>query len=305
MARSGPVPSTTSTALLPFEHRFRKWIDAHGMGWERCDFDLTHDGERTRAFRFSPPAKPVRRVVAFHGAGNDALFAWVGLFKRLLAAGTEIFSFDLPGHGREASTSFSPAILTSGLLNAVAECELDRPPLPLHAVGVSLGASVLLRDLPALQDRLSSATLVVAPKRIVLGPRSILNELRPSAFGLLWREREHYGWTGLIPSFASFKRDIYPLHLAEGPGEGPFGYVAILNEMLTDFDLPGAARDTAIPVLCIYGGRDRIVPMDQGRQLAREMPRAEWMEVPAGTHLTTPLQHDVADRIEQWVAKPR
>src|SRR5690606_369566 len=101
-----------------------------------------------------------------------------------------------------------------------------------------------------------SAALVVAPVRIESSVPALAREVSLRTLSLLWREREHYGLTGLIPSFGSFKRDVYPLRLAVDPPAGTFGYVAALNEALASLDLEGAARNVDLPVLLAYGDRD-------------------------------------------------
>lgn len=290
-----------TAGLLPFERRFLDWVDREGMGWSRERLRLGPEGEPTTAYRLTPAGPPRRLLFALHGAGNDALFAWVGLFKRQLLRGTEIFSFDLPGHGRDSTTLFSADAAGTALAAALAACVEGRDELPVHAVGVSLGASLLLASLPEIQGGLTSAALIVAPLRIVLSPRALLSELRPGSVALLWSEREHYGLTGLIPSFGPFKRSIYPLRLAEPAPPGMFGYVERLNGALDRLRLLCAARRVEIPVLLVYGGRDRIVPSTQGEALSDEIPDAELFILPEGTHLSTPMSRRVLDRLDRWL----
>jgi alpha-beta hydrolase superfamily lysophospholipase len=293
-----------TVARLPFEQAFREWVDERGMGWERIRFPIHPAGETTTGYRFTPASAPARTVVALHGAGNDALFGWVGLFKRLLAGGAEVFTFDLPGHGRFNQTVFEGEIAVEAVLRAVETCTGGRRKRPLHAVGVSLGGSVLLGSLPRLQDHLSSAALIVAPLRIHLNARSIAREVGARTFRIVWNEREHYGLTGLIPSFGNFKRDIYPLRLAAPPPPGLFGYVEALNGTLDEMALLDAAAGVRIPVLLVYGERDRIVPPEQGEQLARALPSGELLRVRRGTHLSTPLEPETTERLTEWLERP-
>lgn len=286
--------------LLPFERSFHDWVKDRDMGWESTRIPLP-GSESTRAYRLTPAGERRGIVVAAHGAGNDAFFAWVGLFKRLLDAGFEVFTFDLPGHGRRNRSRFAPDQAIAGVCAALERCEGPDPCLPVHAIGVSLGGAVLLGALPRLQDRLRSAVLMVAPLRIVLSPRSILRELSLRNLRTLWREREHYGRTGLIPSFGPFKRSIYPLRLDRPAPPGAFGYVDALNEGLTSLELDDHAPAVGIPVLLVYGEKDRIVPMEQGERLADLIPSSELHRLPGGSHLSTPLDPLVAARVLTWL----
>jgi len=271
------------------------------MVWTRLDLPFGSAGHTTTAFRLSPSAFPRQAVVALHGAGNDALFAWVGLFKELLTRGTEILTFDLPGHGRWNQGAFDKESAKEALCAAISLCRRPRnEDFRVHGLGVSLGGSVLLHALPDVQDALTSAVLVVAPLQIQLSARSLLNEVGTSTLSLLWRERETYGLTGLVPSFGPFKRDIYPLRLRARP-PGPFGYVAVLNQLLTEMHLEQMAALVELPVLLVYGDADRIVPISHGRSLDEILPSSVLHVVQGGTHLSTPLDAKVRRRIVSWL----
>jgi alpha-beta hydrolase superfamily lysophospholipase len=293
------MTQTKPGPLLPFESSFLRWAEQRGIRWDRLSFPATRRGEPTSGYRLTPGDPPHARVVAIHGAGNDSLFAWVGLFKELLSRGIAIFTFDLPGHGRANRTRFAAEDGVTAVQAAIAAAA--GPDVPLHAIGVSLGGSVLLAALPDVQEQLATAALVVAPLQIQLSLRAIATELNPGAFALAWREREHYGLTGLVPSFGPFKRSIYPLRLAAPPGSGMFGYVETLNAVLAELRLVEAAGRVRVPSLLVYGKKDRIVPATDGERLAALIPRAELLLVPGGTHLSTPLDETVTKRLLQWV----
>ncbi|MQA90732.1 MAG: alpha/beta fold hydrolase [Gemmatimonas sp.] len=291
--------------VLPFESSFFGWLNERGMRCDRCSFPVPGASGSTTGY-FLAPERPARqKVLALHGAGNDALFAWIGLFKALLLARTEIFTFDLPGHGRWSDTVFTPDAASGSVRAAVSILMQEGATLPLHAIGVSLGGSVLLRTLVELQDSFASAALVVAPLQIELSPSSIVREVGPRSFAMLWREREHYGLTGLIPSFGSFKREVYPLRLAERPPSGTFGYVAALNDALDRMCLEEAATRVQLPVLLVYGSDDCIVPIEQGEMLDSLLPRSELLRIRNGTHLSTPLERETMGRLIQWVGERR
>jgi alpha-beta hydrolase superfamily lysophospholipase len=286
---------------LPFERAFRLRAEKAGYGWERIVYGRPEARGETVAYRLSPAGPPRDVVLAVHGAGNDALFALVGLFEELLARGHEVFTFDMDGHGRRSTTLFSPESVGGAVSAAVLRSGAGERGLPLHALGVSLGGSILLGSLPSLPLAPRTATLLSAPLRIHLSGAAIRRELGTPLLRTLWRERSRYGLTGLIPSFGPFKRGSYPLRLGVAPGPGAFGYVEVLNRTLDSLSLEDAARRAPCPVLLAYGGRDALVPIEQGERLAELLPRAELIRLPGESHLTAPMSPRVVERFLEWI----
>lgn len=287
-------------AELAFERTFRLWGESAGVRWTRLRYSRPDVEGETTAYRLIPPGPPRAIVLAVHGAGNDALFGWVGLFKRLLLRGFEIFTFDLEGHGRFSTTRFSPDTASRAIAEAVRRSEAPARGLGIHAIGVSLGGAVLLHALPT-QPAITSAVLLAAPLRIQFSWNCIRGELGIPLLRTLWREREHYGLTGLIPSFGPVKRTTYPLRLSEDPGAGGFGYVDVLNRALERMRLEEAARAVRVPVLLVYGGSDRLVPPEQGARLAGLIPHAELLRLEGESHLTAPLAPAAVERVVEWM----
>lgn len=283
---------------LHFEQRFERWLADHSMRWSRLTLSYGEPKEGTALHHFHPGVRPRRTVLAIHGAGNDALFGWIGLFKRLLEIESQIFTLDLPGHGRHGQTLFDgrSALLAIGALLGKAERSL-----PAHAIGISLGGSLLLRALADHPAAICSAVMIVAPLAIEISPRAIAREIGPATLSTLWRERQHYGWTGLIPSFGSFKRELYPLRLADALPEGRFGYVESLNREIAALALDEISPSIDLPVLLIYGERDRLVPAEQGERLHQRLPRSELHLLPGETHLSTPFAPAATRRLIHWI----
>ncbi|MBA2243881.1 MAG: alpha/beta hydrolase [Gemmatimonadetes bacterium] len=285
---------------LPYERALREWVEVRGMTHERLTYPRPDAGGETLAYRFTPAEEPRALLLVAHGAGNDALFAFPGFFKELLQQRFEVFTFDMDGHGRESTTRFSFPAVAGAIPDALAQARAGRPELPVHAVGLSLGGAILLSSLPTLDDQLSSAVLISAPLRIRFGVRRVLTELRPSLLGAWLRQREHCGLWGLVPSFGPVKRGLYPLRLAE-EAEGAFGYIERLNEALEQMQLERAAGRVRIPVLLVYGTRDRIVPPVLAEELALHLPECELLWVKGGTHLTTFFAEEAHTGIFRWL----
>lgn len=286
---------------LGFERLFRTWCDARGVQWERLRYIRPDAGGEVEAHRLSPSGPVQGGVLVVHGAGNDALFSLTGLFAALLEQQLEVFTFDVDGHGRRSDTRLRISTAADAVPAAISAWGAAERGLPMHAVGVSLGGSLLLHTLGQSGVGFASASLMVAPLKVELTWSAILNEIGPPMVRTVWRERQRFGLTGLIPSFGPFRRNLYPLRLADPPGPGAFGYVEVINTLLDKLDLPTAARQADLPVLLIYGERDRLVPATQGATLAKALPRGELLVLRGETHLSTPLHPTARERLLHWI----
>jgi 3-oxoadipate enol-lactonase len=285
---------------LPYERRLREWMGVRGMRHERIVYPRPAAGGETVAYRLCPASPPRGLLLVTHGAGNDALFAFPGFFKQVLARGFEVFTFDMDGHGRASTTTFAYPAVCGAMADALERARDGRSELPVHAYGVSLGGAILLHALAGPLAGIRSAVLIVTPLRIRFSLGKVLNELRPVAFRTVVEQREHAGLWGMVPSFGPVKRDLYPLRLAE-TRPGAFGYVEVLNEILERMELREAARQSRVPALLVYGTADRIVPPEQGILLQRTLSRSELLLVRGGTHLATPFDREGLQRTLGWI----
>jgi pimeloyl-[acyl-carrier protein] methyl ester esterase len=89
-------------------------------------------------------------------------------------------------------------------------------------------------------------------------------------------------------------------------GERPAASSAALDEGLERLratDLREETSALAIPALVIHGARDRIVPVEAGRWLARTLPGARLVEFPDCAHLPFVSNRDaVRDALEAFDA---
>lgn len=286
---------------LSHEIRFARWLRQHGMGAEPVRYARPEAGGDVAAHRLLPAAAPRGRVVAAHGTGNDALFPQLGLFKALLHAGYEVFAFDLDGHGSRSTTRLDPNTAPSAVGAAVRAAEANRPPLPLHLLGHSLGAALVLHSLAhdPWAARVHSAVAISAPLRLRVTLRAALAELLGFASRRTWSEREHYGIPGLVPALGPWKREQFPVRLAERHGR--FGYVRVAATLLQRLHLADAAARVAAPVLLVYGERDRLVPPEQGETLAGRLPAACLLRVAGTTHFNTPFSEPALTAVVEWL----
>jgi alpha-beta hydrolase superfamily lysophospholipase len=279
--------------------RLERWLVSVGARLERDRYPRPEAGGEVAALRLIP-STPVARVVAVHGAGNDALYPQAALFRALVARGCEVFAFDLDGHGVESTTTFRLTAMEGAIASAVDQAERHRPELPLHLVGHSLGGSLVLHALTSSLPRVLSAVVLSAPLRVTLGLRTAVAELRGFLRPATFAQREHYGLWGTIPAAGPLRRRAYPFRRTEG-GHGSFGYVEAVQALLERLDVERQAVDVRQPVLLVYGDRDRLVPLEQGERLARAIPHAELLRVAGGTHWSTALDPVAIDAAAEWI----
>jgi alpha-beta hydrolase superfamily lysophospholipase len=299
--RPPPGARTALTRAPAHQRAAHAWLSRAGIAWTRERYARPDAGGETGAYRLRPGGTPRARIVAAHGAGNDALFPLLTLFAALVARGFEVFAWDGDGQGCDTTTAFDPRTVRSSVAAAVSASADGERTLPTHLLGHSLGGSLVLG---ALADggmpEVRSAAVLSAPTGIRVGLRVSLAELRGFVQPVTVSEMRRYGGWGVVPAVGRLKRAAFPFRLAEAR-RGGFGYVDAIVELLGALDLERRAADVAIPVQLVYGGRDALVPAAQGERLASAMPSGELVRVPRATHWTLPLLRETADAVVRWM----
>jgi len=284
----------------PAHHRgVVRWLRASGFGWERLRYPRPEAGGEVAAFRFTPAGPPRGRVVAAHGACDDALFPLVALYRALLERGFEVFAFDLDGKGWASTTRFSAEGIRGALEAAVRAAVRGQDPLPLHLLGHSLGGALVLDALARGRVAAESAVVVATPLEVRVTARTALAELGGFLRPATLRQRVYYGLAGVFPAFGPVKRGAYPFR--GDARTGNFDYVAVFDGLLRAMALREAAARVRVPVLLVYGDRDGIAPLAHGAELARLLPDAELAVVPGGTHFATASSRVSTERVAAWL----
>jgi 3-oxoadipate enol-lactonase len=283
---------------LGYERRLREWAERAGHRFERLSYPRPEAEGDALAIRLAPPA-PRALLVLVHGTGNDALFALPGLIKEALGRGIEVFTFDLDGHGRLSTTLLRRDVVTGAVPEALRRAAAGRD-LPLHLWGISLGGALALHALagPA-GHQVSSAAIVSAPVSLSVGVRAAAAELSWRGVRAALREREHSTFWEMLPAFGPFKRGTYPIRLSAEAST--FGYIREVGALVAGLELLERAPEVRAPVLLVYGERDRIVPPEQGRELAARIPEARLLQISGASHLTTFYGGDTAQRCLDWM----
>lgn len=280
--------------------RLERWLDDRGARLEPVRYARPTASGDVEAWRLIP-REPRARVVAAHGAGNDALYPQVALFQALVGRGVEVFAFDIDGHGANSTTTFSADTIHTCVAAAVEQAERGRMDLPLHLLGHSFGGSLVLHALgTGVVPHAVSGIAISAPIDVNLTPRVAFSELlgffRPWTLG----QRRFYGAWGTVPAVGPLKRRVFPVRGATR-ADAPFAYVAAIREVLARLDLPTVVRSIGVPVLLAYGMADRLVPIEQGDRLMGTIPSAELFRVDGATHWSTVFAPAVVRRVAGWM----
>ncbi len=253
------------------------------------------------AIRLLPAEAPRGRVLVAHGAGNDAVYPLLELFRALLRARCEVFSFDVDGHGCGSTTTFAPETVRGAVAVAALEAERDGAELPLHVLGHSLGGSLVLDALASgALDRAASAVVLSAPTSIDLGFRTAVSELAGFFRLATLAQREHYGGWGLVPAFGPVKRRAYPFRRTDAE-PGSWSYVAAVRRLLGAMELEERVGAIRVPTLLVYSRGDRLVGHAQGERLAARMPAARLLSLDRATHYSVPFAPEAVDATVRWI----
>lgn len=206
-----------------------------------------------------PWGKTRGTVVMLHGRGGRKEDAFP-VAERFVAAGFRCLCYDARAHGQSGGVYTTYGALETADLSAVidaAEIRFGTQLFPYAVFGISQGAAVSLQALP-VESRIRSA-VVVSPfaeldRMVSFSAHKFGGQWVPNA--LPWAVLKAGGlWAGFDPF------EISPLQ--------------------------SAARVT-VPVMVVHGGKDKVIPIEQGRRIYQSLKQASserrWREVPDGYH---------------------
>lgn len=256
---------------------------------------------KVHVFTAGPEAAPT--VVLVHGLGDKAARDWDGLIA-VLARDHRVVAFDLPGFGRSSKGNelYSPENYAAVLRYLVVEHIHTRP---FSLVGHSMGGAIALRYAARYPQDVTALVLVDVPG--ILHPMAYskyLSDLGINYFPSLYpAQRDHLG--NFVSSVLRLTEKIQPVPeviIASSKLRQSFlnaepAKIAGLALALEDFSLD-MSRVQA-PVLVLWGGRDSIAPLRNGRVLSANLPHAQLEVFAASGH--TPMD-DVPESFNARVA---
>jgi alpha-beta hydrolase superfamily lysophospholipase len=280
--------------------RLEVWARREGVRVDAVRYARPEARGEVSAIRLSPPVAASRAVVV-HGAGNDAVFPLLALFRTLLSAGMEVFSFDVDGHGRGSTTVFSADAARGAVAAAVRAAEEDGPALPLHLVGHSLGGALVLDALATGSAECASASILSAPVEVRIGVRTVVGELGGFFRRATLGQRADYGLWGLVPAFGPVRRGAYPFRRADADGRS-WSYVAAVGRLLAQMELERRVESIRVPTLLVYSHGDALVPHAQGERLAARIPGARLVSPPSASHYGLPFDPGTLAAVAEWTS---
>ncbi|HEX6536021.1 MAG TPA: alpha/beta hydrolase [Gemmatimonadaceae bacterium] len=257
-------------------------------------------GEQAGAAAGAGAGAGSRPVVLIGGWGSSA-YLWRKNLLPLAAAGLRPIAVELPGQG-QSDIPTDPAMYTSDALVRHAIQALDALALErAMLVGLSLGGAVaagVALAAPKRVDRLALVSAVgLARARFVGIARLVPEALMPLVSRMGWRWvfavvlRIAYGDLGR-PTAA----DVDQYYAAAANRAFVPSLWSLIHRVQWG-ELPAEVlRRLTMPVLAIYGTRDRIVPPTGVDERIREIPNAELVLVEGAGHLCTEEAPEAVNR---------
>jgi abhydrolase domain-containing protein 6 len=223
-------------------------------------------------------------IVLLHGFGADK-DNWVR-FTRFLPKEYRVIAFDLPGHGdnvRENDKACTIDFITQGFADAADGLKLDR----FHIVGNSMGGWVGIRY------------TILNPERVItLGLFDTAGIKSPEPSDL--QKAIEKGRNILIPTsedafqelmgYAFYKQPFIPwpaphVLARKSLADAPFKQKMWNDIHSTYKDVAGVLPDLRLPVLVLWGARDRITHVSSVQVLERYLPNSKTVIMPDCGHM--------------------
>lgn len=228
-------------------------------------------------------------LVVLHGAGGLR----VSRSHQLLAQDFRVILVEAPGFGRSApnTRSTSAADLADTLARAATALGLDR----FNLMGTSFGGLVALWLAVRAPERIA-ALVLVAPAAIRLEGQSAVGVSPEERRGLLYAHPERQPPMAPLDPRVAEQQDALVARL-HGPPRDP--------------ELEEQMRSLRVPVLALFGTRDRVVPPETGRLYRSLLPSCHVVLVYDAAHALdadrpeafAAITRDFLERHEEFIVK--
>jgi 4,5:9,10-diseco-3-hydroxy-5,9,17-trioxoandrosta-1(10),2-diene-4-oate hydrolase len=251
------------------------------------NFIRTRSGLRVRAIDSGEPGHPP--LVLLHGWACA-----VHVFRRnipaLVAAGYHVFAIDLKGHGLtdkpKSKDEYTLDAMTDFVLEALDALKLDRVSLVAQSLGGAIALQIALRA-PERVERLA----LIAPAGLGRVRRLALLRSLASVALLMHAPRKLRRWMVVVALRRMFgelarptSRDVDEYWAVSADPWYLRGLLTLVHEMDWTPLAPARLRAIRVPLLVIWGTKDRLLTRTHERDLPELIPTARVASVPGAGH---------------------
>lgn len=264
---------------------------------------------RGKAHIFVAGPQDAPAVVLVHGIGDKGARDWSGLTAALVPD-FHVISFDLPGFGRSSkgNEQYTPKNYAAFVRHVV---EARVGARPFFLVGHSLGGAIALRYASLYPEDVAALVLVDVPG--ILHRQAYSRYLSHLGIDFLPKfyptQNDHLSnlastvfskltWANPAPEIMLASPRLRRNFLSADPAR-----IAGLALVMEDFSAD-MARVQA-PTLVLWGGRDELAPLRNGRVLSANLPQAQLEIFATSGH--TPMDdvpEDFAQRVAEFLRAP-
>ena len=273
----------------PWTAKFEQWLNENKLTYRNVP--IARAAGISNGILLGKPEDSLRsNVIFFHGLGNDMFFPNILFFKMLLTSGFNILAVDLDGHGVGQKSIFSLESLKTLIATTIdtlgSKTASSTKP---HLCGFSFGAALCLSYVKESPETVASVTMIGMPGQLKASPKLLAEALSPTAASW-WRALNDYGFSGIHPAVGSFRRELYPVRLADGEKRS---YLEVAGSILRLISAERLLSDFKIPTLGISGDLDFIALRDPTATIIGQK-NLHWRTIRRANHFTTMLSPETA-----------
>lgn len=282
------------------DHLYRKnllkWAHSLHINVQSGSYPRPSASGASHWWRFDP-GNAKAQITFVHGTGDDALFPFAALLRRLVPCGIVANLFDLDGHGAQSSTLFDERTIASCVGDGWHQNPIN---LPHHVIGFSLGAALALQAVRSGDITPDSLILLAPPLQVDGEWTDLIPEIRSLSSSLFWNTEDGNSPLARLPALGPFGRKRFPIRLSQDISKRH--YLERVKRAINRLNL-NQTRNLTTPTLVIYGENDRIckpMPRDIWRQIA---VRSKTQILPDTSHFVLPLNPECGERILTWLTQ--
>jgi pimeloyl-ACP methyl ester carboxylesterase len=256
----------------------------------------------------APGVDALQLATASGGAGPPALFihgfgSSKYTWRRVCAGLQDVFSYhaiDLPGHGESAAPAdfnFSIENLSDVLTRYIESRDFKNLTVVASSLGATITLLAMLRNATSLSQRVSSLCIIdgacypqTLPFFVDLLRWPVVGELSESVAP---SQKIAETLARLVLGYCFFDSSrITQEHIKEYAGyvrhsenRRAIGRIARSIDATTLARYVPLLKTIKIPSLLIWGSEDRVIPVESGRRLQRDLPNAQFVAIERCGHL--------------------